>query len=122
MRIINTLLVLICFSAFSHTQFEDLNIQAADEYAQKLGWNPITLQCKNEEEKEQYWFANDAKKIFQAGIVSIHNCSGTGRNFCSFYYQKAQQCMKLVTKGEFAFKGLKGLIVERTVFHCPEKC
>lgn len=122
MRIFTTLLALMCFSVLSKSLFVSLNIKVANENVHKSGWEPLPLQCESEDEKEKLWFANDAKQIYQAGIISVHHCSGTGSNYCTFYYKKAEQCLKLVTSGEFGWKGLEGLIVEREFFDCPEEC
>ncbi len=123
------LYLITSFSAFSSSALIELNIEQADQLLVKQGWKPLPLQCEYED-IDYYWFANDAPEVHKAGIKSVHSCSGTGQNYCSFYYQKSliqkqkslKQCLKVVTEGEFGFKGLESLIVKSVFKDCPEEC
>ena len=101
---------------------EVVTIETKHRTLLKNGWSEIILKCESIKDKESKWRYKDAPDIFTAGIKSVHSCQGTGDNFCSYFYEKSGQCLKLVSSGEFAFKGLKGLIVEREYLQCPEKC
>jgi hypothetical protein len=116
------LLLILAFLSSSSFANEVVTIETKQHTLLKNGWSALVLKCENIKEKESKWRYNDAPDIFSAGIKSVHSCQGSGDNLCSYYYEKSGECLKLVTSGEFAYKGLKGLIVEREYFQCPEKC
>lgn len=43
----------------------------------------------------------DAGEMLEAGFTEIYDCSGTGRNFCSFIWKRANQCIHVTTYGEY---------------------
>lgn len=99
-----------------------LSIKSKHKSLLESGWSPLPLKCDYAQDKESRWRYNDAPKILEAGITSVHSCQGTGNNYCSFYYTKSNQCLKLVTSGEFSYKGLNGLLISGEYSQCPEKC
>jgi len=123
------LTLLLSFSCLANKELIDLNIKQAEIWLENKGWKSLPLQCEDED-IEIYWSGNEAPKIFKSGITSIHACSGTGSNSCGFYYQKVKvvnlkiikNCLKLVTTGEFSFKGSDSLIVKKVINQCPEEC
>lgn len=116
------LLFILTLEIGSSLAFAAVTIEAKHHELLKSGWSATFLKCADPKETESKWRYNDAPDIFSAGIKSVHSCQGTGNNFCFYYYEKNDQCLKLVTSGEFSYKGIKGLIVERELFQCPEKC
>ncbi len=113
--------ILLLHFSIAHAS-DAISIKSKHKSLLESGWSPFPLTCEYPEDKESIWLYNDAPKIFKAGITSIHSCQGTGNNYCSFYYTKPNQCLKLVTSGEFSYKGLNGLLISSEHSQCPEEC
>lgn len=64
------------------------------------GWSPLETFGADPGGRRWNQFA-DAGSMYQAGMIEVESCSGTGLNFCTFYYRKGKQCFRVVTQGEF---------------------
>lgn len=66
------------------------------------GWAPRVTYAKvgNRKQFEHSW--GDAGLMFKAGLIEVEGCAGTGANPCAFNYKnKRQQCLRIITLGEF---------------------
>jgi|GEM_PF-3284400 len=123
MKYFAILLLIASFAVLSESEYVNLAIKEADKTLKKNGWNPMPLNCEYEEDKQSYWSLNAAPEIFKSGISSIHSCTGTGQNYCKYFYSNNNgKCLSLVTIGEFSDKKLDSLIVKSVGDYCPEDC
>jgi hypothetical protein len=74
-------------------------IHARQNLLQK-GWSPITTNLVLDDGTLAKHFG-DAGEMLDAGFVEIYDCSGTGRNFCTFIWKRHRQCIHVVTYGEY---------------------
>ncbi len=39
--------------------------------------------------------------MYNAGIIEVESCTGTGRNYCFYNYEKDGVCLRISTQGEY---------------------
>ncbi len=79
----------------------------------KRGWTPVRVDKKLADgERENAW--GIASQFFKAGWFEVESCSGTGRNYCIFNYQKNGECLRIVTRGE------RNPMIENWTDECPD--
>ena len=64
------------------------------------GWKPLETNLKMADGTPERTFG-DARDIFKAGYREIEMCTGTGLNYCFFFYTKHGGCLRLITQGEY---------------------
>jgi hypothetical protein len=66
----------------------------------KLGWRPRETHYRLGDGTLAKEFG-DAGDMLDAGFKEIYDCSGTGWNFCTFIWKRANRCIHVVTYGEY---------------------
>lgn len=59
------------------------------------GWKPV-VQAETNTEVE-----GNVKELLKAGYPEANECSGTGLNYCVFWYRRDNICLRLTTQGEY---------------------
>lgn len=61
----------------------------------RQGWRPVEIHKSNE-----FDFIGEGIRFYRHGFKEVEDCS-QGRGYCSFHYRKGDQCLMLVTEGEY---------------------
>jgi len=61
----------------------------------RQGWRPVEVYSKKE-----FDFIGEGIRFYHHGFKEVESCS-QGRGYCSFHYRKGDQCLMLVTEGEY---------------------
>jgi hypothetical protein len=61
----------------------------------RQGWRPVAVYKSNE-----FDLIGDGIRFYRHGFKEVESCS-QGRGYCSFHYRKGDQCLMLVTQGEY---------------------
>jgi len=64
------------------------------------GWRPVMTNLVFDDGTLAKHFG-DAREMLDAGFVEVYDCSGIGRNFCTFIWKRHRQCIHVVTYGEY---------------------
>jgi hypothetical protein len=64
------------------------------------GWRPVNTNLVLDDGTPAKHFGA-AGEMLDAGFVEIYDCSGTGRNFCTFIWKRNRQCIHVITYGEY---------------------
>jgi hypothetical protein len=80
------------------------------------GWNPLETFEKTGTllDKE----TGSAGSILKAGAIEVGFCSGTGINYCQFNYQKSEQCLQVLTGGEYFKEDKSPKVISWEIIDC----
>ena len=83
----------------------------------RRGWRPVETTADFGDGTLLKKFGN-AGEMLRAGFVEIRDCSGTGRNYCTFVWKRAKRCIHVVTYGEYIPK----VAVPKVYLSKSDKC
>ena len=64
------------------------------------GWRPVITNADLGDGTPAKKFG-DAAIMLRAGFKEVYDCSGTGRNYCTFVWKSARGCIHVTTYGEY---------------------
>ena len=82
----------------------------------KQGWEPRATSVRMKDGSLEKSFG-EARSFLQAGFAEVESCTGTGLNHCRFNYRRGEECLVLVTQGEWR-PGSGSPVVLRTETSC----
>lgn len=85
---------------------DGVSLEQGREYAAvradllKAGWQPVITKeiLADGTPLNQYGYA---EAMYRAGYIEVEYCT-EGMVYCLFYYRRAQDCLQIVTEGEYA--------------------
>ena len=122
MRFICLLLVLLFMTpcvATSASPSKGQSITTARQILLYSGWKPRRTNLmwgEQNNEPENQW--GDAGALYKAGFIEVETCSGTGKNFCFFNYERKGKCLRLTTQGEFNPGKYEPMVIKKSP-ECP---
>lgn len=65
----------------------------------RQGWKPVpTTEDMNDDTSTGHY--SEAHVMYEAGYVEVELCS-QGPSYCNFYYRRGEQCLRVITQGEY---------------------
>jgi hypothetical protein len=61
----------------------------------KAGWKPVRLHLN-----DRYEYSGTETIVIKLGFMEVDSCTVDAGSLCTFYYRKADQCLRIDTVGE----------------------
>lgn len=86
--------------AFQNILAKDQSYAEARKALRASGWRPLATDDREADGTlVKSW--GDTRAMAEAGMVEVRRCSGTGPNFCEFWWRKGRSCLRVITQGEY---------------------